>query len=187
MRNDSIAILDTLSIESKILVRFGLKQASLLIAFYLLCIGIGILTGKTLEMAVFMLATYSIRIYVGGFHANSKMNCLFISVALVFMGVVTLNVSNRFPILSVGVVIVTVLLIFKLAPIQDWHKPLSTNERIVFSRRSRSITLFWLFIYILSLISEFTKISNGVVASFFVISLVLLAGFIKNQIVSIKK
>ncbi len=186
MRSDSITIQEMHSVESKILVRFGLKQAGLLIAFYLLCISIGVVTNKTLEMAIFMFSTYTIRIYVGGFHANSKLNCLLISVALVFVGFLSLSVFNHIPTLSNGVVLLTQLLIFKFAPLQDCHKPLSVNEKIVFHRYSLHITSFWLILYAVALCNEWTMITSGVAASYFIISIILLAGIIKNQIVRIK-
>lgn len=182
MSNDGATILNPSQIESRSLIRFGLIQASLVIAFYLICLGFGVLVGKAAEMTVFMLSVYSIRIYAGGFHANSKGVCFIISIALVFIGFIFLELFIHTSIHSTVAVMLGLIIIFKWAPVQDWHKPLTKNERCVYRRYAIGTSFFWAIAFLFSQACGWTKISSGISASFFVISVVLILGTMKNKV-----
>lgn len=179
--NDNVITMNLSKSESNSVIRYGLNQALILVAFILLCCGIGIVAGKAIEMLMFMLAVYTMRIFAGGFHANSKILCLILSIVLVCLGFGLLDLLAKYPEYSAAMSILTILAILKWVPVQDWHKPLSERERIQYRKYALIIAIFWMVFHYVTLLTGWTQVSSGISAGFFVIFFTVTSGVIKNR------
>ena len=68
--------------NAKVVVQYGLAQAAGIVVFIAICLAIGIVANKMTEAFVFVPAMYSLRIFVGGYHANTKGRCFILSILL---------------------------------------------------------------------------------------------------------
>lgn len=89
--------------------------------------------------AVFM----GLRKFVGGYHANSHLSCMFtlVAVMLIFSYGIC-NVSEKYAwVVSIGFVTISIPVVFNLAPIPHPNKPVSDEKKVKLKKHSRIFTL----------------------------------------------
>ena len=117
--------------------------------------------------AVFM----GLRKFVGGYHANSHLSCMFTLVAVILIfsyGIC--NVPEKYAwVVSIGFVIISIPVVFNLAPISHPNKPVSDEKKVKLKKHSRIFTLllstfaFLLIMFRLNTISLY--VSSGIFLS----------------------
>lgn len=117
--------------------------------------------------AVFM----GLRKFVGGYHANSHLSCMFtlVAVMLIFSYGIC-NVPEKYAwVVSIGFVIISIPVVFNLAPISHPNKPVSDEKKVKLKKHSRIFTLllstfaFLLIMFRLNTISLY--VSSGIFLS----------------------
>lgn len=152
----------------------------------LLVIGIGICTEKFIETLLYLASYMPIRIYAGGYHANTHRSCITIFnicyVILFFIVEILLglNYIHIIYILAAGATFV----IFILAPIEDMRKPLDEKEICVYKKKAqKGVLILYLFAIIVSCaVPELREEICYGMAAVFEIAMLLIIGYIKNKI-----
>ena len=90
--------------------------------------------------AVFM----GLRKFVGGYHANSHLSCMFtLVVVMLIFSYGICNVSEKYAwMVSIGFVVISIPVIFNLAPVLHPNKPVSDGKKAKLKKRSRILILF---------------------------------------------
>ena len=119
--------------------------------------------------AIFM----GLRKFVGGYHANSHLSCMFTMVVVILIfsyGIC--NVSEKYAwVVSIGFVVISIPVVFNLAPVPHPNKPVSDEKKAKLKKRSRILILllsmlaFTLIIFRLNTISLY--VSSGIFLSAF--------------------
>ena len=124
--------------ENRDIYIYGLQ---LLIATILKVIGlfaIALSFGVVKEMIVFMLFFSSLRIQAGGVHAETFLKCFISTVILIFSSifVTRLIAENHFLNFQLVSIVLSIIVVFKYAPVETENKPLSKEEKVIYRRRS---------------------------------------------------
>ncbi|HBI53175.1 MAG TPA: hypothetical protein DDX72_10420 [Ruminococcaceae bacterium] len=119
-------------------IRFGLELFFMKVIIYSLTMIAGIIFGGVISVICFMLVYQPIRGCCGGYHANSRIVCIIVSVLML---VSTISLSkieiNRFQALSLVIVsILCIMIQFIIAPVDTKYKPFDDVEKNVFRKRS---------------------------------------------------
>lgn len=90
--------------------------------------------------AVFM----GLRKFVGGYHANSHLSCMFtLVVVMLIFSYGICNVSEKYAwMVSTGFVVISIPVVFNLAPVPHPNKPVSVGKKAKLKKRSRILILF---------------------------------------------
>lgn len=136
---------DIISEEDKEIYVYGLEIIISSLIGMLLIIGIGICLNKIVYSIIFLSTFVPIRMYTGGYHANSYIQCnlTFVSIYLVTLGIIMIVPSNYIGITSTVMILMTIYIIFKYAPIDNEHKRLTIEEK----KKHKKVALIILFIY----------------------------------------
>ena len=116
-------------------------------------ITIGIVFSIPLEMLIFFIPFVSLRVSAGGYHAKSFWKCIIASSSTIIS--VAIILSQAIPAIHVATIILiliaSLVIVFRFAPIEDDNRPLTTYEVLLFRKRSRlSIVLSGLIIFVIT-------------------------------------
>ena len=151
----------------------------------LLVIGISLCKGEFIETLIYLFSYMSIRVYAGGYHASSYSNCItifnlcYVGVMYVMKIIQLLGLLKILELITFG----AIMIIWKLAPVEDLRKPLDEEERYIYRKKARKkVLLLFLFAIIVTRIFPTLKdkVYYGLIA-ICEIALLLLVGYIKNR------
>ena len=164
------------------LYEYGFWQGGVLIFNFLTVVLLGILFNMLLESIIFLIFYGVLRTIAGGYHARTQHACYILSILLM---VVVLIMLKTFPWNTIICCILTILsisVIFILAPVQDENKLLDETEKKIFKKLSRVISLLYGFIIFLLFLLNKNELAYCVVISLFTISIMLIIGEIRNKL-----
>lgn len=152
---------------------------------------IGVCAGCIYETILYLCVYTSIRVYAGGYHAATHRNCI-IMFNLFYMEIIyiikMLESANMETILLYGS-LASGVFIFILVPVEDLRKPLEIEERVVYRKKARTRSIF----YITSLVAIYSiipalrdEITYGM-AAVCEVALLVICGFIKNRLLVSKR
>lgn len=112
---------------------------------------ISLVTHKTIDILFFCLAFIPLRSAAGGFHAKHHWSCIlsFIVVlvgCVTFLKTVSLEISNVY---ALCLAILSVIIVWKIAPVEPNNKPLSNSQRCTQQKKSRIIVIINLILSLL--------------------------------------
>lgn len=123
--------------EDKEIIIHGLTSGIELIFNILTTIILGFIFGLVIESLVFLISFSFIRTYSGGYHCKSAINCYLFSsmvVVLVLFIVKSTNIEYIL-IISMIMLLISIPIIFKFAPVETATKPLDDIERKYFRNK----------------------------------------------------
>ena len=164
------------------LYEYGFWQGSVLFFNFLTVVLLGILFNMLLESIIFLIFYGVLRTIAGGYHARTQHACYILSIILI---IVVLTILKTFPSNTILCCILTILsisVIFILAPVQDENKLLDETEKKIFKKLSRVISLLYGFIIFLLFLLNKNELAYCVVISLFTISIMLIIGEIRNEL-----
>ena len=164
------------------LYEYGFWQGGVLFFNFLTVVLLGILFNMLLESIIFLIFYGVLRTIAGGYHARTQHACYILSILLM---VVVLIMLKTFPWNTIICCILTILsisVIFILAPVQDENKLLDETEKKIFKKLSRVISLLYGFIIFLLFLLNKNELAYCVVISLFTISIMLIIGEIRNEL-----
>jgi len=115
---------------------------------------IGFTLGYVKEIIVFVAAFSTLRIYAGGYHSPSYLNCFIMTVIFALTSVIgaeMLTYINHFYI-TLGFLIIATILVLIYAPVDNDNKPLTENEY----KRYRKISIIIIFLQVILIIGLYT-------------------------------
>ena len=134
-----------------------------------------------LESIIFLVFYGTLRTIAGGYHARTQHTCYILSILLM---IVVLTILKIFPVNIIVCCILTILsisVIFILAPVQDENKLLDETEKIVFKKLSRVISISYGFIIFLLFLFNKNELAYCIVISLFTLTIMLMLGKIRNK------
>lgn len=169
-----------ISSEDKEVIQFGIESMEGNLAGVLLTFFVGILFGALGEAILFYIWFLPLRKSIGGFHADTKLKCLLTS-AMALLVSFALFTLFRYPNLLYLVFSgVFVCIIFIFAPVDNPGKKFDAPERSVYRRRSRIVLTVESLLFAVSYYNSWNVIIISLCMAFFVASISLLLGLVKN-------
>ena len=144
---------------------------------------IGLIFGVLPEIAVFMAAYIPLRSFAGGYHAKTPLRCYIFSVIMLIVVSIGMNYLYMEDWVYYVVFAASALVVLILAPVEDSNKPLDETEHKVYKRRTTLIAAIELIIALLLKMLISDSLFVAIVYSFVVLSLMLVAGKVKNRFV----
>jgi len=181
-RNNAIAV-DNVGV-----VRYGMELLFFKIIFYVVVLFIGVIANRVLHMVIFMLFFEPLRIYAGGFHAKSRLNCFFISFIMLVAAVsaIRFTPSVYYSLLSAIFTIVFGIIIWLIAPVETDNKTLDETETRVYRKRTRLILLFEIAVIVIGFIFKQYWLSYIISLGLLCSGFLLITGYCCNNISRIK-
>lgn len=170
--------------DEKEIYIFGLQQGFYFVLNIITAITIGILMGKAREIVIYILMFIPLRMFAGGYHANSYFSCYIISSIITFFTLkMTTIMGYSFFWISIG--IISILIIWFLSPIEDKNKPLEKEENKKYQKIARRVLLFEITVAVVMLMLKVYNIYFTIVSIFIVLALLLIVGWCKNKNIEI--
>lgn len=142
---------------------------------------IGLIFGVFLEIAVFMAAYIPMRSFAGGFHAKTPLRCYVFSVIMLTGVSLSMKCFFAAGLVYYAILAATALVVFILSPVEDKNKPLDEIEQDVYKTRTIVISIVEILLSILLKILGLDSLFVAIVYSYTVLSVMLVAGKIKNH------
>ena len=133
---------------------------------------IAMLSHTLLAVIVFVAVFMGLRRFVGGYHANSHLSCMFtlVIVMMVFSYGIC-NISEYAQICSIAFIMLSLPIIFCFAPVLHPNKPISAEKCIKLKAKSRIFTIIFSLVVIALLVFQYQKlslyVSSGILLSAF--------------------
>lgn len=176
----------TISKEDEELYEYGLYQGIVIVFNWITALCIGIFMNMIWQSIIFLIFFIPVRTYSGGIHANSPRICYIFSTLIQAGALFVLKYVSFSFWISISILIITGLLLILLSPVEAVNKPLDSGEIKKYksiSIRNWVIELLFFFIfYILNL----KQVTDCILMSFILVSLLLFLGAITNRIRAIK-
>lgn len=165
-----------ISEEESELVSYGLENLKNDLIGVVVIILIGAFLNCLLESVLFGILIYPLRKNAGGFHANTKRKCAFISVLMLiisFVGMIKITWSKK---AYIFVTVVSFIIIFCFSPVGTHNKQLDETERTVYGRRAKVILIVESFLFGISLFLDLQSLIIVIPTEFLIISISLIMG-----------
>ena len=175
------------STEDKELYRYGIQQGLNILLNIITTIIIGALCGMIFPSIIFLLSYMPLRSFCGGYHAKTHMHCYICSIIMI-TGILLIAKYFTFDIIVYEfLLLISLILIFLLAPIEDRNKALDKDEKRIFRKKSYAIAISEVLLYHVFLIIHFTNICKILSISLFSLSILMIIGQIKNYVLTKNK
>lgn len=172
-----------LSEDDRDLYLFGFTQGIILLLNVLTSLCIGIALGMLLEVMIYMVCFIPLRIFAGGYHAKTQLRCYIMSsftTVFVLLGIKFLQNYNGT--LEWIMLLISTVVIWHLAPVEDYNKPLAIEEKLLYQKRVKKILIILIGVGALSYALNIQVVMTvGEIAIWF-LAIVLLLGLFKNAI-----
>ena len=121
-----------------------------------------------------------LRSFCGGYHAKTHMHCYICSIIMI-TGILLIAKYFTFDIIVYEfLLLISLILIFLLAPIEDRNKALDKDEKRIFRKKSYAIAISEVLLYHVFLIIHFTNICKILSIALFSLSILMIIGWLKN-------
>lgn len=129
---------------------------------------------KIILMTIFFTMFVSVRIYTGGYHADTFWKCkiVFIMICLV------LTLSSYIKVLLMPMMIIMVvynITVYILAPVENINKPLTNCEKTKYRRISIVLSMIWTTVAVITYFS-FTEICQSITVTALIIAVMMIVG-----------
>ncbi len=153
--------------------RYGLEimMSSLLDVLSILLFSIFV--GNFLETVLLFAAFIPLRIYAGGYHANTKLRCYLVSVSMYIVFTATMFLLPRefYWVTSTFCTIFSLIMVYSAAPIIHHNKTVNEIEKEYYRKFSRTIALLeTALIFIITIIFPFGRVGISLALGQFAVS-----------------
>lgn len=128
---------ESMSEEERSILRYGLERIIENLTGCLILIFLGVCFGNAVQGFLLWIFLYPLRSYAGGYHAATRAGCLCISVCAVSAAFLFLYKLQNQPLVHGSVCVVSVILLWMLAPVGSRNKPLDQQEILFYQKRVR--------------------------------------------------
>ncbi|WP_326910859.1 accessory gene regulator ArgB-like protein [Sedimentibacter sp. MB31-C6] len=161
--------------DEKDIYIYGLQLIISSVVGIILIISLGFILNNIINSILFLITFISIRMYSGGYHANSYIKCNVSLVIIYLLSIVVISIIpyNYISIMYISMIILTIYIIIKYSPVDNKNKKLTNNQK----KRNKKVTLILLFTFYLIGIATY-KINSQIfytiiVTMFFVAALII--------------
>ncbi|MEG1132114.1 MAG: accessory gene regulator B family protein [Romboutsia sp.] len=134
--------------------RYGSETLIYFIVNVLVALLIGIVFDKFIHTILFLSCYCTLRQFTGGYHARNYTECtITFAVSYILIIMITNNIDiYRFKYLLIALLLISITIIHKVAPLEHRNKPLSIDEKMNYKKIIKKITAIITTIVIISLI-----------------------------------
>ena len=161
---------------------YGIRQGIVLLYNTVVVLAVSLLFQMVLQSLVFTVAYGLLRTTAGGYHARTQRNCNILSVILI---ITVLSILKWVPWSTSACIALSVLsgiIVFCLAPVEDENKPLDAKEKTVYKKRVRVVLCAIMAVFVAFLIIGSITITSCIALSVFFAAFMLVMGSIKNKL-----
>lgn len=191
MKNSISIYISNLLVEQSIIkkedadvCRYGIEFFIVSVLEILSILILSLFLGNFSETLFYFIAFIPLRLYAGGYHADSKLKCYIILIAVYVAFTVLLKIipTSCYTYIELFSIILTVIMILKFAPIVSSKKNINEKETAFY----RKVCIWIMFIELAVLIIGILNIpENKYICSFslgqLAVSLSMIAAFVKNK------
>lgn len=163
--------------------RFGFQQGLTIVLNILTTMIIGIVIGELRFSILFMVLYVPLRSNAGGYHAHTAVQCYIYSIFMMIAILFAMKYLIIPSFICIIILVVSYVIIWIFAPVEDTNKILDNIELIVYRRRTRQIMVLEVVLFILSSMFNKYEFSQCIMLVFFVMAMILFAGKFKNSII----
>lgn len=134
---------DDITTEKKEIVSYGLELLITKALFLIIIMALSIFMHSFFECIVFTFFFSLLRTISGGYHANTRIGCFFVSMLLFVIPLSTLRIVNKYNFVIIPIALLTIIavvIIFIFAPLDTPNNKLDVSEKQIFRKKAR-ITL----------------------------------------------
>lgn len=160
-------------------IAYGLENLGTNISGLFLTLAIGNLFSHGMDSFLVWLLVFPLRKYAGGFHAETKRKCLFISTGMI---IVSYFIFFQIQWKTVSLILVTsisAVIIYFSAPVGNPKKPLDLLEQKIYGTKARKVLLLEGILFSFALYFNWQRLATIIAICFFMVGISLLAGKIK--------
>ncbi len=128
----------------------------------------------------FFVVFVPLRLYAGGYHADTRKKCNYISFFILLLVYWMLNDFNWNSRIWVLVGLLAAVIIWFLAPVDNKNHRLDKSEKIKFRKMTRLMVVLFL-ILLLFLFCFVRRYLGSVIIAYLLVAIILIAGMIKNK------
>ena len=139
----------------------------------------GVAFHKMILMLIFFTMFISIRIYTGGYHADTFMMCKTVFI-LICSFLILASKMEVYLILMLFIMMFYNISVFILAPVENVNKLLTLNEKIKYRRISIILSVFWTIIAVITYFN-FIEICRSIMLTAFIIAFLMIVGEKKHR------
>ena len=167
--------------ENREIYLFGIQQILTLLLNAISMLVIGFLFHQIFQCILYMALFIPLRSFAGGYHANSPQRCYVYSVACVTIAMIIIKLDFLNELYYYCIAVVSGILIFMLAPVEDHNKPLDDLEVEHYRLRTRVILTIEGLFFACAMVLNWKNVVLCITLAFLTLGLMLIAGKIKNR------
>jgi len=170
-----------ISEKDREIYEYGFDNLFSTLTNFIIVICIGWLLGIVVESIIFYVTYFMLRVYAGGYHADSPMTCFFLSIVLLIPYLLAIKYQHvwNIPEVFFALLVGAVAILIWIAPVGTKNKMLDDLEKTVYRRRLfRNLTIvsiIGVILFMLSLNEYYAAILCGILLTM----TIALAGKIK--------
>ncbi|MBQ9885332.1 MAG: accessory gene regulator B family protein [Lachnospiraceae bacterium] len=167
--------------EKKEVVIYGLSQLLTGIFNLITILVIGIAYGMPIQAVIFTITYILLRIYAGGYHADTPVRCYVFSVVMIMLvlsGIKWLKLSKQLYLMSS---VVCGLFVFFLSPVDNVNKRLDDKEYMIYGRMARVIVTLELILILVFYQLNARDICIAIEYAIITMCMMLVLGKVKNR------
>ena len=162
--------------ENRELYSYGIHAVFGALLNIITAIFIGFLFGMIMQSVIFMAAYIPIRIFSGGYHAHTQVQCYLLSVILIVGSLLLMRYIPWTLQILLFSSFFSGMIVFFLSPIPDSNKPLNEMELVIYRKYARIILGMELILEILMLILGLNWIAACIVLALLSDGLLMIIG-----------
>ena len=171
---------NSISSEQYEICRFGFQQGLTIVLNTVTILAIGAVMKELWQAMLFMALYAPLRSNAGGYHARTATLCYVYSILLMIAVLLAMKYLFIPEFICIVALVISCVVIFILAPVEDANKPLDDIEQVVYKRRAYVITALETIIFFITLFYGEKQITICVMWVFLMMSGILMAGKCKN-------
>ncbi len=142
---------------------------------------VGILTNQIIECVIFYFVFCFMRVFCGGFHANSYSRCTVLFVGILLSVLLFDKLLCNAPYYYwLGMILYSLVILVFLSPIDNPNKPLNTSEKRKYKKRSIIEMLIWFAIALITFVFH-SKLYHVIILTLLSVSTLMLSAIIKER------
>lgn len=162
------------------ILEYGLQQIKVYIIAIIVALGLSVAMNVGKNVITFFGVFIPLRLYSGGYHADTQKRCNVVSIGVIILVYWLLNNCSWYDNKWIMLEIIFSILIFILAPVDNKNRRLTKEEKYRFRGKVRKIIIFTnvLFIFLFFISSQYI---GGIVMAYMIVCITLILGKIKNN------
>jgi accessory gene regulator B len=172
---------NTVREEDREIYDYGIDQIIFTSLNVITMMGIGIITDSLVDIAIFSLFYVTLRVYAGGYHADTQLKCFILS-NLMIMIIVAINLCMLIPwLIQIFLVVVSYMVIMRLGPVDTKTRRLDALERFVYQKRMAIILRVEVALFFVFITLSRNTTSKTITLSIVSVMIMLMSGVIHNR------